>query len=149
MAGSGEIVLIAGATGRQGGAAIRHMVPKGWKLRALVRDPNVVTARNLAEQGIEIVVGDLEVRSSLDAAVRGAYGVYSLQDFWSVGAKREVQQGKNLADAAKKAGVGHFVYSSVGGAERNSRIRHFESKWEIENHIRRLGLPATMIRPAA
>jgi len=77
------------------------------------------------------------------------YGVYSVQDFWSVGAKREVQQGKNLADVAKKAGVEHFVYSSVGGAERNSGIDHWESKWQVENYIRKLGLPATMIRPAA
>jgi uncharacterized protein YbjT (DUF2867 family) len=68
--------------------------------------------------------------------------------FWAVGARREVQQGKNLAEAAKKAGVEHFVYSSVGGAERNSGIDHWESKWEIEKHIRKLGLPATVLRPA-
>ena len=77
------------------------------------------------------------------------YGIYSVQDFWSVGARREVLQGKNLADAAQKAGVQHFVYSSVGGAERASGIDHWESKWEIEKHIRRLGLRATMLRPAA
>jgi uncharacterized protein YbjT (DUF2867 family) len=76
-------------------------------------------------------------------------GVYSVQDYWSVGARREVQQGKNLADAAKKAGIAHFVYSSVGGAERNSGIDHFETKWEIERHIRKLGIPATIFRPAA
>jgi uncharacterized protein YbjT (DUF2867 family) len=65
-----------------------------------------------------------------------------------VGARREVQQGKNLAEAANKAGVAHFVYSSVGGAERNSGIAHWESKWEIEQHIRKLKLPATILRPA-
>jgi uncharacterized protein YbjT (DUF2867 family) len=81
--------------------------------------------------------------------VRSVYGVYSVQDFWAVGARREVQQGKNLAEAAKQAGVEHFVYSSVGGAERNSGIDHWESKWEIERHIRKLGLPATMLRPVA
>ena len=54
-----------------------------------------------------------------------------------------------MADAAKKAGVEHFVYSSVGGAERNSGIDHWESKWEIEKHIRQLGLPATILRPVA
>src|SRR5262249_21451389 len=80
---------------------------------------------------------------------RGVYGVYSVQDFWSVGAKREVLQGKNLADVANKAGVEHFVYSSVGGAERNTGIDHWESKWEIENHIRKLGLPSTVLRPVA
>jgi uncharacterized protein YbjT (DUF2867 family) len=100
-------------------------------------------------QGIEVVQGDLEDKLSLEAAVRGVYGVYSIQDFWAVGARREVQQGKNLAEAARKASVQHFVYSSVGGAERNSGIDHWESKWEIEKHIRKLGLPATMIRPAA
>ena len=67
----------------------------------------------------------------------------------SVGARREVQQGKNLADVARKAGVEHFVYSSAGGAERNSAITHFETKWEIEKHIRSLKLPATVFRPAA
>jgi len=58
-----------------------------------------------------------------------------------------VLQGKNLADAARKAGVQHFVYSSVGGAERHTGIDHWESKWEIEQHIRQLGLPATVLRP--
>jgi uncharacterized protein YbjT (DUF2867 family) len=95
------------------------------------------------------VQGDLEDPASLERAARGVYGIYSVQDFWSVGATREVLQGKNLADAAKKAAVEHFVYSSVGGAERNSGIDHWESKWEIEKHIRKLGLPATILRPAA
>src|SRR5215469_9131411 len=52
-----------------------------------------------------------------------------------------------MADAALDAGAEQFVFSSVGGAERKSGIPHFETKWEIETHIRRLGLPATMIRP--
>jgi hypothetical protein len=56
----------------------------------------------------------LEDPASLDLASRSIYGIYSVQDFWSIGAKRKVEQGKNLADAAKKAGVKHFVYSSVG-----------------------------------
>jgi uncharacterized protein YbjT (DUF2867 family) len=89
------------------------------KLRALTRNPAGGAARELQRQGVEVVQGDLEDAASLERAVRGVYGVYSVQDFWSVGARREVQQGKNLAEAAKKAGVQHFVYSSVGGAERN------------------------------
>jgi len=144
-----KIVLITGATGRQGGAVVRHMLPRGWKLRALTRNPDSGIAQELARLGVEVVRGDLEDSTSLDRAVRGSYGVYSVQDFWSVGARREVQQGKNLADAAKKAGIAHFVYSSVGGAERNSGIDHWESKWEIEQHIRELNLPATILRPVA
>jgi uncharacterized protein YbjT (DUF2867 family) len=125
------------------------MHPKGWKLRALTRDPDSPAAQELVHKGIEVVKGDLEKPVTLEPATRGVYGIYSVQDFWAVGGKREVQQGKNLADAAKEAGVEHFVYSSVGGAERNSGIDHWESKWEIEKHIRKLGLPATMLRPAA
>jgi uncharacterized protein YbjT (DUF2867 family) len=118
-------------------------------LRALTRDPRSGAAQELTRQGVEVVQGDLEDPASLERATRGVYGVYSVQDFWAVGARREVQQGKNLADAAKRAGVAHFVYASVGGAERNSGIDHWESKWQIENHIRSLGLPATMLRPVA
>jgi uncharacterized protein YbjT (DUF2867 family) len=149
VSNAGKVVLITGATGRQGGAVIRHMRPKGWTLRALTRNPGSRVAQELASQGVEVARGDLEDPASLEGAVRGAYGVYSVQDFWSVGARREVQQGKNLADAAKKADIAHFVYSSVGGAERNSGISHWESKWEVEQHINKLNLPATILRPAA
>jgi uncharacterized protein YbjT (DUF2867 family) len=149
MLNADRTVLVTGATGRQGGAVIRHMLPKGWKLRALTRNSTSHGAQELARQGVEVAQGDLEDPSSLERAARGVYGIYSVQDFWTVGAKREVQQGKNLADAAKKAGVPHMVYSSVGGAERNTGITHWESKWEIEKHIRKLALPATILRPAA
>ncbi len=148
MVHTDKTVLVTGATGRQGGAVVRHMLPKGWKLRALTRNSSSHAAQELARQGVEVVQGDLEDVASLERASRGVYGIYSVQDFWTVGAKREVQQGKNLADVAKKAGVQHFVYSSVGGAERNTGITHWESKWEIEKHIRKLVLPATILRPA-
>lgn len=143
-----KVVLVTGATGRQGGAVIRHMSRKGWMLRALTRRAEGPAAQKLIDQGIEVVSGDLEDPPSLDKATRDVYGVYSVQDFWSVGVAREVQQGKSMADAAKRAGVKHFVYSSVGGAERKSGIDHFESKWVVEQYIRKLALPATLLRPA-
>lgn len=149
MTNTDGIVLITGATGRQGGAVAHHLLKQGRKLRALSRNPASAAAKALSDRGVEVVQGDLEDPASLAGAVRGVHGVFSVQDFWAVGARREVEQGKNLADAAAKAGVEHFVYSSVGGAERNSGIEHWESKWEIENHIRKLGLPATILRPAA
>jgi uncharacterized protein YbjT (DUF2867 family) len=149
MANKTGKVLVTGATGRQGGSVVRYMLAQGWNLRALTRAPDTKAAKALADSGVELVRADLEDPASLEAAVRGVHGIYSVQDFWAVGARREVMQGKNLADAARKAGVEHFVYSSVGGAERNSGIDHWESKWEIEKHIRKLGLPATMLRPVA
>jgi uncharacterized protein YbjT (DUF2867 family) len=148
MLNTDKVVLVTGATGRQGGAVVRHMVPKGWKLRALTRNPQSHAAQSLAHRGVELVQGDMEDTTSLARAAAGVYGIYSVQDFWTVGARREIQQGKNVADAAKKADVKHFVYSSAGGAERNTGIPHFDSKWEVEKHIRSLGLPATVIRPA-
>src|SRR5260370_3804842 len=149
MLNADRTVLVTGATGRQGGAVVRHMLPKGWKLRALTRNSSSHAAQELGRQGVEVVEGDLEDVATLDRGSRGIYGIYSVQDFGEAGAKREVQQGKNLADVAKKAGVQHFVYSSVGGAERNTGITHWESKWEIEKHIRKLALPATILRPAS
>ena len=147
MSNSDKLVLVTGATGRQGGAVIRHMRPKGWRLRALSRNTKSYAAKELARQGVELVQGDLDDPASLERAARGAYGIYSVQDFFAAGARREVRQGKNLADVAKKVGVEHFVFSSVGGAERNTGIPHLETKGEIEKYIRSLGLPATIFRP--
>lgn len=149
MTNQDRIVLVAGATGRQGGAVVRYMLPKGWRLRALTRNPKSYAARQLAEKGVELVEGDMDDPASLERAARGVYGIYSVQDFWTVGARREVQQGKNLADVAKKAGVEHLVYSSVGGAERNTGITHWETKWVVEKHVRSLNLPVTVLRPAS
>jgi uncharacterized protein YbjT (DUF2867 family) len=144
-----KTILVAGATGQQGGAVARHLLAAGWPVRALTRDSDGPAARALADQGASVVQGDLADRSSLERALEGAYGVYSVQVFWppSVGVEGEVLHGKSLADAAKAAGVKHFVYSSVGSAERNTGVAHFESKWQIEQHIRAVGLPATILRP--
>jgi len=127
---------------------VRHLLERQLTVRALVLDPQSDRARALAGQGVETVPGDMDDPASLTRAMAGVRGVYSVQDYFTAGAAREVQQGKNMADAALGAGVEHFVFSSVGGAERKSGIAHFETKWVIENHIRKLGLPATMIRRA-
>jgi uncharacterized protein YbjT (DUF2867 family) len=147
-ANSGKIVLVTGATGQQGGAVALRMLEKGWNLRALTRNPQSRAAQVLAQQGVEILKGDLEDTASIEAAVRGVYGIFSVQD-GAVDAEREIQQGKNLADAALKAGVAHFVYNSVGGADRNSGIEVWERKWAIECYVRKAGLPATIFRPAS
>src|SRR5437899_13106579 len=89
MVNADRTILVTGGTGRQGGAVIRHLLPNGWKLRALTRNSGHAAAQELARKGIEVVQGDLEDPASLERAARGVYGVYSVQDFWSVGAKRE------------------------------------------------------------
>jgi uncharacterized protein YbjT (DUF2867 family) len=148
MSNSEKVIVVTGATGQQGGATARHLLAQGWRVRALVRDLNKPAAQALAAKGAELAQGDLDDRASLDRGLSGAYGVFSVQTFMGPdGAVGETRQGKLLADAARAAGVQHFVYTSVGGAERKSGLPHFESKWQIEEHIRGLGLPATILRP--
>ena len=146
-----KIIAVTGATGQQGGAVARKLLADGWKVRALTRDPGKPAAQELASLGAEVVAGDMDQRVELDAAFQGAYGVFSVQNFWlpNVGFEGEIGQGKNVADAAKAAGVQHLVYSSVGAAHRGMGQKHFESKWLIEQHIQSLDIPYTILRPAA
>jgi uncharacterized protein YbjT (DUF2867 family) len=99
----GRTILVIGATGQQGGAVARELLERGFGVRALTRDPDKPEARTLAERGAEVVRGDLDDRSSIDRTIEGAYGVFSVQNFWETGYEREVQQGKTVADAAKSA----------------------------------------------
>jgi uncharacterized protein YbjT (DUF2867 family) len=141
-----KIILVTGATGRQGGAAARHLLANGWRVRAPVRNLDTPAAEALHQDGAEVVQGDNENPATLETAMQGVYGVFSVQPA-VFGYETEVLQGKNIADAAKAAGVQHFVYTSVGGAEGQSRVRKL-GKWEIEQYIQALGLPTTILRPA-
>lgn len=143
-----RLVVVAGATGRQGGAVARKLVAAGsWRVRGTSRTPGSAASNALSDLGVEMVKADFDDRISMDRALAGAYGAFSIQNSWTAGIEGEIRQGKIAADAAKAAGVKHLVYSSVGGAERSTGIPHFDSKWEIERHIASLGLPATVLRP--
>jgi uncharacterized protein YbjT (DUF2867 family) len=142
-------ILVTGATGQQGGAVARHLlIQPGFAVRALTRDPAKPAAKALSDKGAEIVRGNLDDASSIRGALEGAYGAFSVQNFMETGYDGEICQGKALADAANAAGVKHFVYSSVVSADRQTGLPHFESKWAIEQHIRRMDLPCTILRPA-
>jgi uncharacterized protein YbjT (DUF2867 family) len=151
MNDSEKWIAVTGAAGQQGGAVARSLLANGWKVRALTRDPNKPTAQALAALGAELAPGDMDRREDMDAAFHGAYGVFSVQNYWlpNVGAEGEVRQGRNVVDAAKAAGVMHFVYSSVGAAHRGMGQAHFASKWEIEQYIQSLDIPYTIFRPVA
>jgi uncharacterized protein YbjT (DUF2867 family) len=149
MSMDGKLIVVTGATGQQGGATARHLLAQGWRVRGLTRDPQSAASQALAAAGAEVIAANMDDRASLDRAFAGAYGVFSVQNFWlpEVGVEGEIRQGKTVADAAKAAGVQHFVYTSVGGAERKTGVVHFDSKWEIEEYVQALGLPATVLRP--
>jgi len=99
------LILVSGATGQQGGAVARSLLDRGFAVRALTRTPEKPEARELARLGAEVVSGDLEDRSSIERALEGARGIFSVQNFWEAGYEGEVRQGVLLADAAKAAGV--------------------------------------------
>lgn len=140
-------ILVTGATGRQGGAAARHLLSQGFSVAALTRNPDKAAAHLLARKGARIIAGDLDDRGSLDRALKGMHGVFSVQDYWEHGEEGEIREGRMLIDAAKAAGVRHFVYSSVASADRDTGLDHFESKRLIENHLRSSGLAYTILRP--
>ncbi len=146
-----KIIAVTGATGQQGGVVARKLLADGWQVRALTRDVNKPAAQELKALGAELVAGDMDNRAELDAAFKGAYGVFSVQNFWlpNVGFDGEIKQGKAVADAAKAAGVQQLVYSSVGSAHRGMGQKHFESKWIIEQYIQSVGIPFTILRPVA
>jgi len=146
-----KIIAVTGATGQQGGAVARKLLAEGWQVRALTRDVDKPAAQELKALGAEIVPGDMDNRAELDAAFKGAYGVFSVQNYWlpNVQYEGEIKQGKNVADAAKAASVQHLVYSSVGSAHRGMGQKHFDSKWVIEQYIHTLDVPYTILRPVA
>lgn len=144
----GAIVVVTGSTGRQGGAVARSLLKDGWQVRALTRKPDGPKAQALAKSGAEVVQADMDDVRSLKAAFRGAYGIYSVQNPMLTNLETEVRQGKHVADAAKDANVKHLVYGSAGfGAPTG--IGSWDSKLQIEAHMKALELPLTILRPVA
>jgi uncharacterized protein YbjT (DUF2867 family) len=140
---SERIILVTGATGQQGGAVYRHLQKKGYRLRALVRDPNSDKARRLTGHGGEVFQGSLDDPDSLMRATDGVYGVFSVQPYTA----NEIRQGVAVIEAAKRQGASHFVYTSVGSANEETDIPHFESKAKVEEYLRSSGLRYTILRP--
>lgn len=154
-----KTVVVTGATGVQGRAVVHHLLRDGWQVRALTRDPNGTRATALARAGAQVVRARMEDVGSLTAAAEGAWGLFSVQptvgspgtapDFTT---EDEVRWGVNVAEAAHAAGIGHFVFTSVAGADRHLTEKlpvNLVSKWRIEQHIAGLGLPATILRPVS
>ncbi len=138
MSGLPGSILVTGATGQQGGAVARELLSRGHKVRAMTRKPDSVAARELARLGAEVVKGDLDDASSLERALEGTWGTFAVQNTWEAGVEREEEQGKRFAEVARRKGVQHVVYSSVGSAHRKTGIPHFENKARIEKAVRGL-----------
>jgi uncharacterized protein YbjT (DUF2867 family) len=153
-------ILVIGATGHQGGAVVKALQHTEFTIKAFVRPHAPKTSQQtsqqttqrekveqLAQQGVQIAEGDLDNGPSLVQAMADVDGVFCVTTFQERGVQAEEEQGKRVVDAAKHAGIQHLIYASVGGADRKSGVPHFESKWHVEQYIRALGVPATILRP--
>ncbi|MFG1603189.1 NmrA/HSCARG family protein [Actinoplanes sp. NPDC049265] len=145
-------IAVFGGTGQQGGSVIDALLSRGAHVRALVRNPESEKSRALGDRGAELARIDIGDAASLSAALRGVDGFFLMttpEGHTLADIEGETRQGVALVDASVAAAVPHLVFSSVGGAERDSGVPHFESKRRVEEHLEKSGLPATIVRPVA
>ncbi|MEV5735914.1 NmrA/HSCARG family protein [Streptomyces sp. NPDC052292] len=142
-------IAVTGATGAQGGATARALLAAGHHVRALTRTPAAPAARALHRLGADVRRADLDDRPSLDAALAGADSLFAVTTPFGADTATEVRQGRTLLDAAADARLGHVVFTSAAHADRRTGIPHYDSKAEIERHLRTTGVPWTVVAPAA
>lgn len=142
-------ILVTGATGQQGGAVAHALLSRGHHVKALTRQPDSDGARRLASAGADVVAGDLADAASIVKAAKDVDTMFLMGNSYEAGLEEETRQGIIAADAAKAAGVGHLIYSSVADADKKTGIPHFESKHLVEKHVAGLGIPYTISAPVA
>lgn len=144
-------ILVTGATGQQGGAAIRELLGFKYDVRALVRDIHAPQAKQLAAQDVELFEGDLDDTSSIRAALRDVDAVLMvLPSTWEMDAdtdSKEADMGIAIIDLMKGANIEYVIYSSVMLADRHASFRP-RFKHTIEKYLFESGLNATVLRPA-
>jgi uncharacterized protein YbjT (DUF2867 family) len=156
-----KIIAVIGSTGTQGGGLARAILADpngGFAVRAITRDPNKDNAKALAAKGAEVVSANLDEVESLKKAFAGAYGVYAVTNFWEhFSAEKEKVQAKNIADAAKAAGVKHVIWSTLEDTrqfmpaddkrmpmlQEKYRVPHFDAKAEADAFFS--GVPTTFL----
>jgi len=147
-----KVITVFGGVGAQGSAVVKALLQRGDKyaVRVATRDVNSDKAKALAAQGVTLVKASYDDYASTLAAVTGAYGVWFITSFWDTRVReKELEQGGNVAKAAKAAGVQHLVFSSLGSPrEYGLNQVAFENKVDIEHHIRELGVPHTFVNVA-
>jgi uncharacterized protein YbjT (DUF2867 family) len=140
------VVVVTGATGQQGGAVVKSLLERGHEVRAVTRSTESAKAKALAKTGVRLVQASLEDTAALTRALDGATSLFAMTTPFESGPQAETRQGLSAADAAKAAGV-HLVFTSVGSANRQTGIGHFDSKYEVEKHIAKIGARATILAP--
>ncbi|AYF75217.1 NAD-dependent epimerase/dehydratase family protein [Nocardia yunnanensis] len=150
MSSRNDLILVTGATGKQGGATARRLLSTGHRVRVLVRDPEAAAARELASAGAELAVGDFDEPASLSAALRGAGSAFLMPpaafgpNGWDV--SLEVERGTAFLAAARAAGVGFIVFTTVATLDADGTWGA-GGKRHVEAALRNSGLHWTILRP--
>jgi uncharacterized protein YbjT (DUF2867 family) len=139
-------VVVTGATGQQGGAVVKSLLERGHEVRAVTRGTDSAKTRELANAGVTVVRASLEDTAALTKALEGATSLFAMTTPFGGGTQAETRQGVSAANAAKAAGA-HLVFTSVGSANRRTGVPHFDSKGEVEEHIAKIGVRATILAP--
>ena len=158
-----KIIAVVGATGAQGGGLVRAILndkESGFAARALTRNVNSDKAKALAQQGVEVVAADIDNMESVKKAFDGAYGAFCLTNFWEhFSAEKEIAQAKNMAQAAKQAGVQHVIWSTLEDTRKwvplsdnrmptlhgKYKVPHFDGKGEADQVFGQAGVPTTLL----
>lgn len=158
-----KVIVVAGATGGQGGGLVRAILADGsggFAARALTRDVDSEKARALKALGAEVVAANVDDEASVTAACRGAYGMYCVTFFWDhFSPEREAAQATNMARAAKAAGVKHAIWSTLEDTRQwiplsdnrmptlmgKYKVPHFDAKGEVNHVFTDLGVPTTFL----
>jgi uncharacterized protein YbjT (DUF2867 family) len=161
-----KIIAVIGATGAQGGGLVRAIAADRegpFTARAITRKPDSDKARELVQLGAEVVAGDADNPSSLDAAFAGAHGVFCVTNFWEhMSPEREYTQAGNMARATKRAGVGHVVWSTLEDSRKavplhdnrlptlqgKYKVPHFDAKGEADAVFAAEAAPASYLLAA-
>jgi uncharacterized protein YbjT (DUF2867 family) len=158
-----KVIAVVGATGQQGGGVANAILDDpdgGFSVRALTRNPDSPAAKALAARGAEVVAANLDDEASVRAALEGAYGAYFVTAFWEYNdTAREQSQARNMAAAAKAAGLSHVVWSTlpdtrdhlaadderVPTLQGTYKVPHFDSKAEANHFFTDAGVPTTFL----
>ena len=158
-----KIIAVMGATGSQGGGVVRAIQSDpggGFKARAITRDPNSDKAKALKDLGAEVVAADIDDEASLRKAFTGAYGAYCVTFFWAhFSPEKEQQNARNMANAAKAAGLQHVIWSTLEDTRKwiplsdnrmptlqgKYKVPHFDAKGEVNHVFTDAGVPTTFL----
>jgi len=137
-----RIITVFGATGNQGGAVVRALVRSNkFDIRAVTRNPDSAKAKALqAIKCVSVVKADLDDHGSIPEAVKGAYGVYLVTNFWvHFSEEQEKKQIEATIKACSDAAVQHIVFSTLDNTKdeytkfsKLDYVPHFQCKYDME-----------------